>query len=681
MSFFPETTDARILAASMRSEALKELLKKDECKVTQIYPWVADFQDAKIADHDIVKAMIATENVTWMNDYTSFQDDDHAWRETPELKETPQHLDHLNRGCVHKLGQGGELPYGCSSRPAHRNIMFDLIEDIARVPLTVSSNIAGTVYKVATDTGTTAAKIIQDNVNTVFKVGMDISSTGVKIVSDLVGALAQVGSGFTSTAMKIRGDTVSTLAKSVSDTSSTSSKFVNDSQTTVNKMKHDAGTTVLKIRDDINTLKFQAANLLLKYATNVFAAAGDAAVVDAILQVIHRSLEVMTQSLSGVLLIWRGIFTNGTNDENLAFILNHLYDLLWFLYDLVRSGNVIPGYLAADGTIEYMADEQPGIDNPYNEFDLRLEQNRDAVIYQVQRVTRTLTAILRMGRERVLPNGLGDLRMNASLSSDFDSNGNPPSSTYMSRLGGEVESPPNEKWLFINGIANEYVWFQRSCDKIRDTFKREVKGVYNRSDGILWDMIECCGEHSAVTERSNELIALTRSSKDAQESLERELKEALWPTNSNAPDKVVMIAHSQGCLLLRLVLQKLVRDHAKSSQKMRDMKERLRVFTFGNPSLDWRVIRETDECLREYANLSEYAKATEHFAHEVDFVAMLGVVTHRDDQNSGYDRVSVFYSHGGRGHLFGAHYPLVAGAYKNGENSQLLRAVNGKEIV
>lgn len=389
----------------------------------------------------------------------------------------------------------------------------------------------------------------------------------------------------------------------------------------------------------------------------------------------------MTQSLSGAMLIWRGIYTNNTNEETLGFILNHLYDFLCFLYDLGKPGNVIPGYPAAygaakefDSVIEDGEDEFPGRDNPYNEFDLRLAQNRHAIIYQVRRVALTLTAILRMGTERELPSGLGELDMNASLSSDFDKNGKPPPPTYVSRLELGAESPPNEKWLFINGIANEFVWFQRSCDKIRDTFKREVKGIYNRSDGILWDLIECCGEHSAAKDRSNELIERTRSSKAAQESLERELTDALWPIDRSTTDKVVMIALSQGCLLLRLVLQKIVRNNPTGSPGGRDMDERLRVFTFGNPSIDWQAPGATNRSLNQHANV------TEHFAHKVDFVAMLGVATHRDDPDSGYDRDSVFYSNGGRAHLFGAHYPLEAAAYGNGAQSKLLRAVYGRPI-
>ncbi|KAJ4176708.1 hypothetical protein NW767_015353 [Fusarium falciforme] len=609
-----------------------------------------------------------------------------------------------------------------------RRARFDLIRDTAQSFVTVgalvASNTAGTVHKVVTDTRTAVAKIASDFASTARKVAGDIASTGTKIVGDSVGTFIKVESDVAGTANKIVNDAsdillgtyitriptkmlhdsletgvkivtdttgtlskvtedvTGTVTKVLSDWSRTASKVVNDTLSTADKIILDALTTVLKVRDDTLTTGFQAAScalsvraadVFLKYATDVFTAAGDAAVADAILQVIHHSLQPMTQSLSGAVLIWRGIFTNGTNEDTLGFILNHLYDLLWFLYDLVRPENVIPGYPAVDGAIKNRADEFSGIDNPYNELDLRLAQNRHAIICQVQRVALTLIAILKMGREHVPPSGLGNLHMNVSLPSDFDMDGNPPPPTYVSRLEGGPESPPNEKWLFINGIANEFVWFQRSCDKIRDTFQREVKGIYNRSNGILWDLIECCGEHSTARSE-NALIARTQSSKAAQKSLERELRDALWPIDRSAPDTVVVIAHSQGCLLLRLALQTLVREDPSDSQRRRDMKERLRVFTFGNPSIDWRVICGTEQ------SLSEYANATEHFAHKVDFVAMLGVVTHRDDQGSGYDKDLVFYSKEGRAHLFGAHYPLGAEAYDNGEKSRLLRAVYGREL-
>ncbi|RKK08306.1 hypothetical protein BFJ65_g16966 [Fusarium oxysporum f. sp. cepae] len=588
--------------------------------------------------------------------------------------------------------------------------MLDFVGDTAQgfvaVGMEVASNTTGTVHKVATDSASTTrkvagdiastgTKIVGDTVHTFAKVGFNVAGTTNKIVNDVGGTVKQIllGQDLTGipnkvlydglgTLVKVTGDGASTVTNVLSNSSSTVYKVVKDTMSTADKIALDTKTTVLKVKDDTlatgvhaasRALSSRAADDFLKYAMDVLTTAHDAAVVDAILQVIHRSLEAMTQSLSGAALLWRAIFTNGTNEDTLGFILNHLYDLMQFLYDLVKPENVIPRFPAAAGTIESHADGFPGRDNPYNELDLRQKENRHAIIYQVQRVALTLIAILKMGRKHVQPSGLGDLKMNVSLRSDFSRDGNPPRPTYVSRLVGFPASPPNEKWLFINGIANEFIWFQHSCDKIRDTFKREVKGIYNRSDGILWDLIECCGEHSAATVK-NDLIERTRSSKAAQDILERELRDALWPVDRSAPDKVVMIAHSQGCLLLRLALQTLVRENPRGSQQRRDMKERLRVFTFGNPSIDWGVI---DGTMR---SLSEYAEVTEHFAHKADFVAMLGVVTHCRDQDSGYDDNSVFYSTDGKGHLFGAHYPLGAEAYNAGAESTLLRAVKGVTI-
>ncbi|KAM0326683.1 hypothetical protein ACHAQA_006553 [Verticillium albo-atrum] len=415
-----------------------------------------------------------------------------------------------------------------------------------------------------------------------------------------------------------------------------------------------------------------SAIISLKLATNIFIAASDTAIVDTLLQLIHRSLEALTQSLSGAALILRGIFTNGVNDSSADFILDHLRNLFTFLYDLFKPSNVIPRFPAGVSSDQNGA---PSTANPYNELDLRKEENRRAIVYQIQRVALTLTTILRMGRGHVPQGGLGDLRMNASLRSDFDRAGNPPPATYDARFdAGQKPIYPDERWLFINGIANEFVWFQRSCDKLRDTFRREVRGIFNRSDGILWDLIECCGERSAAEDEANTLSDRTQSSRAAQEVLIKELSAALWPTDSKPPTKVVMVAHSQGVLILRLALQRMIRDHAAGTQRREEMKERLHVFTFGSPSVDWQVV---DAGLQP---LSDYAKVTEHFAHEVDFVAMLGVVTHSGSAGTGYDGGSIFYSNGGRGHLFGAHYPLGAESYDGGQRSNLLKAVGGRAL-
>jgi len=99
-----------------------------------------------------------------------------------------------------------------------------------------------------------------------------------------------------------------------------------------------------------------------------------------------------------------------------------------------------------------------------------------------------------------------------------------------------------------------------------------------------------------------------------------------------------MVAHSQGCLLLRLALEALV-----SMGMDVLMKERLYIFTFGNPSIHWKI--ETDG-----RALSNFTARTEHFANERDFVAQLGVIAKRGGSYSGEDRV--FIRKGSGGHLF-----------------------------
>ena len=604
------------------------------------------------------------------------------------------------------------------------NLAMDLVRGVVTISLEATGKTAGTFLELTTDTGSTLAKIASDGASTTLKVARDTSSTGMKIVKDAINTFSKVVSDSLGTATKIaydtretasqvfRGDvggvpekllrdnlqagakivtdTAGTVAKITTDTASTGSKVLSDLAGSASKIKdatlstrekivQDTQTLACKVSDETLTttvhaanhvLSSLAANTLLKYATDVYGTAGDAEVVDATLQVTSRSVQAIGQSLSGAALIWEAIFTNRTNEDHLRFILDHLYDLVRFLCDLVRPGTVISEPQAVlDAAVGNGAQWCPATINPFNELDLRLAANRYAVIHQVQRVALTLVKILKLGRAHIPPGGLDGLPMNFSLPNE-DENSPPP--TYISKLEGGLRSPGQETWLFVGGIANEYVWFQRSCDKIRDTFKRDVKGIYNRTDGILWDLIETFGEHSSV--RMNQLLERTQSSKAAQRLLERELRNAVWPADGRDPGKVVMIAHSQGCLVLRLALQTLVVENPEGSPRRREMKQRLRVFTFANPGIDWRVMDGAEH------SLSEYASLTEHFTHEADFVAVLGIVTHWPDRGSGYDEGSIFFSKDGRGHLFGAHYSLRPEAYENGANSELLKAGRGNEI-
>ncbi|EWZ49098.1 hypothetical protein BFJ63_vAg12005 [Fusarium oxysporum f. sp. narcissi] len=285
-----------------------------------------------------------------------------------------------------------------------------------------------------------------------------------------------------------------------------------------------------------------------------------------------------------------------------------------------------------------------------------------------------------MGKKK---QSLEQLRMNTKLRSDLNDNGDdliPPTLMVTGSGWWGPSTNHGEKWLFVNGIGGEYFWLQLYCEKLRDTYQRDIQGIFNRSDGLLWDLVECAGERDinwGTNEEQNHLIQRTQSSIAAQSILEDQLSIALQDRGSDG--FVVMIAYSQGCLLLRHVLQKFI----KGGSYQTAMEARLRVFTFGNPSIDW---MGTD-AQGNKTPLCEHVNHTEHFANERDFVAALGVLRNNQEEalrQAGYihNRSSLFINRGEDwvGHLFGTQYSLRKEDYKDGEYSKLLACAGGRAM-
>jgi hypothetical protein len=159
--------------------------------------------------------------------------------------------------------------------------------------------------------------------------------------------------------------------------------------------------------------------------------------------------------------------------------------------------------------------------------------------------------------------------------------------------------------------------------------------------------VECAGERGArqngSTTSQDLLISRTESSRNAERLLKESLELMLRP--GRAGTDTVVVAHSQRCLVLRLVLEDLVNNGGGA---MRDrMRQHLRVNTFGNPSINWRV--ENDP-VRE---LCSFARSTEHFANRANFVAQLAVVGPHNEAvgaDNGYS--NVFVNENWKGHLF-----------------------------
>ncbi|KAH7112431.1 hypothetical protein EDB81DRAFT_670856 [Dactylonectria macrodidyma] len=416
------------------------------------------------------------------------------------------------------------------------------------------------------------------------------------------------------------------------------------------------------------------ANTILEAASQIYCKAAGDIVKGVVFEALRRTLVVMGQTdFEQALLIWREIFTNEANTETLAFILDHKSDLALFLINLLEPAKLYDTALGSP-----MSQNSHASYRDYNELDLRKLMNRHAVICQLQRLAASLSHILLMGKEG---KSLEQLVMNTELRSDLDHNGDSliPATLTVTAPAGSLGGSTNhgEKWLFVNGIGGEYFWLQLYCEKLRDTYQRDIQGVFNRSDGILWDLVECAGERD-INGKQNPLIQRTQSSTVAQNILRHELSAALQDRGSDG--FIVMIAYSQGCLLLRHVLQEFVRE----DRHREAMADRLRVFTFGNPSVDWMGTdaqgNGTPTPLCERVNL------TEHFANEWDFVAKLGVLRTNQEEvlrRAGYihDRSSVFINRDKDwvGHLFGTQYSLRMD-YEYGNRSRLLACAGGRAM-
>ncbi|KAM0715715.1 hypothetical protein Q7P37_009215 [Cladosporium fusiforme] len=362
------------------------------------------------------------------------------------------------------------------------------------------------------------------------------------------------------------------------------------------------------------------------------------------------------------------VFSNDINSATLQLIFSNPKDLIRFLVDVFECTKAYAINTSRDGNAP--ADDRRG---QFNELDLSSKMNRHAAICQLQRFVLSLAFILRRLLENIrmgnddgfLVDDTADLRSDAGNAALVHVAAPSAGGFWgFSRLSGNMYK--NERWLFINGIAGEYHWTRLACDKLAHTFGRNITGIVNRGDGILWDLIECAGERRTA-DSQKQFIRRTRSSHEAEANLVEQLREALDDDNAR---HVVVIAHSQGCLILRLALDTIIANDAARLERLRT---RLCVFTFGNPSVDW----ELDSAPGDHRSLVHYVHQTEHFANTEDFVAKLGVLRNEVDEGR-YGAIFENAEPEWFGHLFGAQYSLDPNDYvsRHGERSLLLACKN-----
>ncbi|KAK1964085.1 hypothetical protein LY78DRAFT_694432 [Colletotrichum sublineola] len=166
------------------------------------------------------------------------------------------------------------------------------------------------------------------------------------------------------------------------------------------------------------------------------------------------------------------------------------------------------------------------------------------------------------------------------------------------------EEHADEEWIFLNGVAVGKNWLQSNIDRISLTFHREVKGVHNRTAGIIFDVIQCLLERCVYFGTANTRICFSH------------ISDALLNSKKT---KVVLILHSQGGLEGSIILDWLINQHP------REVLQKLEIFTFGNAANHFNnprvkkenaVARPKDRAIRHI----------EHYANSRDFVSRWGVL-------------------------------------------------------
>ncbi|OCK80530.1 hypothetical protein K432DRAFT_382140 [Lepidopterella palustris CBS 459.81] len=204
-------------------------------------------------------------------------------------------------------------------------------------------------------------------------------------------------------------------------------------------------------------------------------------------------------------------------------------------------------------------------------------------------------------------------------------------------IGSDVKHE-EERWIFLNGVAVGRHWLQCNIDRLALTFRRPVLGVHNRTNGFIFDLIQCMIERN-----------FCYPTEDVRTSYVQ-IKSALLDDKYK---KVVLILHSQGGIEGSLILDWLL------DEVPQDLLQQLEIYTFGsaanhfnNPHRSYSSMQAA-KASRHSAPEGKAIRYIEHYADSGDFVARWGVLSFNTLNNRYMGRV---FTRPGSGHLLNQHY-------------------------
>jgi hypothetical protein len=187
----------------------------------------------------------------------------------------------------------------------------------------------------------------------------------------------------------------------------------------------------------------------------------------------------------------------------------------------------------------------------------------------------------------------------------------------------ENEEFQNEKWFYVNGICTNKTILELNGYYLRDLFHRPIELIENPTDGFFVDLFEC------VFGRTFDMVT-----EPCGYTLNR-VEDAL---RSSKNDRVVLMGHSQGGIIISNVVKELVRKYAGQ-----DILLKLEVYTFASAADE---MASDDILTKRSGRLVPYI---EHYANCGDFVARMGILQR-------HGMAGEIYEINKEGHLLNAHY-------------------------
>lgn len=211
----------------------------------------------------------------------------------------------------------------------------------------------------------------------------------------------------------------------------------------------------------------------------------------------------------------------------------------------------------------------------------------------------------------------------------------------------------DEYWIFLNGVAVGTHWLQSNIDRLSRAFHRPVVGIHNKTNGIIFDIIQCLIQRSLLVATSNVRQCYTL------------VKNALYKKGIK---KVVLILHSQGGIEGSMIVDWLLNEVPQ------DLMAYLEIYTFGNAANHFNNPYRNNHCSEEADHYTEDGDCNinlnmvqnrvishiEHYVNSEDFVGRWGVLNFVSEKNTYDDLENRFmgrvFVRPGKGHQLNQHY-------------------------